>query len=113
MNSERERPRTISRIWVRTALSLVLVLVAGISTGQAAQRHQPRHETEIGICFASPDKLVHLIGAGEVVQCLRRGFAKRFPRAVQTRKDFPDGNQAILFTLHGLFPCSSDKTGEN
>ena len=40
----------------------------GSVPGQAAQRHQPRHETEIGVRFAGPDKLVHLIGLGEVVQ---------------------------------------------
>ena len=28
-----------------------------------------RHETEIGVRFAGPDKLVHLIGAGEVALC--------------------------------------------
>ena len=31
-----------------------------------------RHETQVGVRFAGPDKLVHLIEAGEVVQRLGR-----------------------------------------
>ena len=34
---------------------------------QGAQRHRPRHEAEIGVRFASRNKLVHLIEAGVVV----------------------------------------------
>ena len=44
--------------------ALVLFAVAGVGAGQAAQRHHPRHETEIGFRFAGRDKLVHLIGIG-------------------------------------------------
>ena len=39
----------------------------GLVAGQAAQRHQPHHEAKIGVRFAGRDKLVHLIGLGEVV----------------------------------------------
>ena len=58
----------------------VLKLVAGVAAGQAAQRHRPRHETKIGVRFAGPDKLIHLVEAGEVVQRLGRGFADLFHR---------------------------------
>ena len=54
---------------------LVLKPVAGVGAGQGAQRHHPRHEAQIGVRFAGLDKLVHLIGLGEVVQRLGRGFA--------------------------------------
>ena len=86
------------------------MLVAGVGAGQAAQRHQPRHETEIGGRFAGRDKLVHLVGLGEVVERLGRGVADRLHRAVQIGDDFTDRNQprrvdAACFIL----PCSSDK----
>ena len=58
---------------------------------------------QIGVRFAGPDKLVHLIEAGEVVQRLGRGFADLFHRPAQAGADFPDGNQPVSFTLHGLF----------
>ena len=45
---------------------LVLQPAAGVGAGQGAERHQPRHEAEIGVRFAGPDQLVHLIEAGEV-----------------------------------------------
>ena len=51
----------------RTVLPLVLEPVTGVGAGQAAQRHQPRHEAQIGVRFAGPDQLVHLVGQGEVV----------------------------------------------
>ena len=50
---------------VRAVDALVLVLVAGVGAGQAAQHHHPCHEAEIGVRFAGSDKLVHLIGNGE------------------------------------------------
>ncbi len=59
-------------------------MVAGVGAGQAAQRQQPRHEAEIGVRFAAPDKLVHLIGLGEVVQRLGRCFAEFFQWKVVT-----------------------------
>ena len=36
-------------------------------TAAAAQRHRAAHETEIGVRFAGRDKLVYLVGLGEVV----------------------------------------------
>ena len=42
----------------------------GVGTGQAAQHHQPRHEAQIGVRFAGRNKLVHLVGLGEVVERL-------------------------------------------
>ena len=56
----------------RSGLAPILKRVARVRPGQAAQRHQPRHETEIGVRFAGPDKLVDLIEAGEVVSGLGR-----------------------------------------
>ena len=52
---------------VRAVDALVLEAVAGVGAGQGAQRHRPRHEAESRVRFAGPDKLVHLIEAGEVV----------------------------------------------
>ena len=46
--------------------ALVLVPVPGIRAGQAAQHHHSRHESEVGVRFAGRNKLVHLIGLGEV-----------------------------------------------
>ena len=66
------------------------------------ERHHTRHEAEIGVRFAGCDKLVHLIGLGEVVQRLGRGFAERLYRAAQAADDFTDRNQAVSFTLHGF-----------
>ena len=54
--------------------------VAGVGAGQAAQRQQPRHETEIGVRFAGPDQLVDLIGEGEAPP-RRWGFAERLDGA--------------------------------
>ena len=68
---------------VRAVNALVLVAVAGVAPGQRAQRHRAAHETEIGVRFAGRDKLVHLVGLGEVVACLGRGVADRLDRAAQ------------------------------
>ena len=57
-------------VW--SVLTLVLMPVTGIGAGQAAQRQQPRHEAEIGVCFTGPDKLAHLIESCEVVAGLGR-----------------------------------------
>ena len=46
---------------VRAVDALVLKPVAGVGAGKGAQRQQPRHEAEIGVRFAGPDKLVHLV----------------------------------------------------
>ena len=79
----------------------------GLIRGRRAQRHQPRHEAEIGVRFAGRNKLVHLVEAGEVVQRLRRGVADRLHRPVQTRYDFRNGNQAAVLTLHAfILPCA-------
>ena len=55
-------------------------LVAGVSAGQRAQRHHPRHESHFGVRFTGPDKLVQLIEVGEVAVCRRRGY-ERLDRA--------------------------------
>ena len=86
----------------RAVDALVLVSVAGVGAGQAAQRQQPRHEAEIGVRLASRDQLVHLIEAGEAPP-RRWGFAERLDRAGQIGDDFSDGNQAVSFRLHGPF----------
>ena len=53
--------------------------------------------------FAGRDKLVHLVGLGEVVARLGRGVADRLDRPVQIGDDFTDRNQLAALTLHGLF----------
>ena len=67
------------------------------------ERHHPGHETEIGIRFAGPNQLVHLIGLGEVVPRLGRGVADRLDRPVQPTEDLTNGNQPASFTLHGFY----------
>ena len=76
---------------------------AGVAAGQTAQGHHPRLKTEIGVRFAGRDKLVHLIGLGEVVARLGRSFAERFHRTAQIGQGFTDRNQAVSFTRHALF----------
>ena len=51
--------------------------VAWVGSGQGAQRHHPRHEASLGVRFAGPDELAHLIGNGEASPRLGRGFADR------------------------------------
>ena len=58
---------------IRTIDALVLKPIAGVGARQAAQRHQPRHESHVGFRFASLDKLVRLIEACEVMQRLGQG----------------------------------------
>ena len=50
-----------------------------------------------------PDKLVYLIGLGEVVARLGRSFTDRLDRPVQIGDDFTDRNQLAALTLHSLF----------
>ena len=79
---------------IRAVGALIPNPVAGVGAGQAAQRHHPRHETEIGVRFAGRNKQVHLIGLGEVVPRLGRGFADRWHRRViQAGDDLADWNQ--------------------
>ena len=80
---------------MRAVDALVKESGAGVGARQAAQRHHPRHETQIGIRFAGPDKLIHLVEAGVMVQRLGRGFADRFHRPIEAAEDFPDGNQVF------------------
>ena len=60
---------------------LVLFAVAGVGAGQRAERHRPPHEAPVGVRFAGADKLVHLIGKGEVVPRLGRGVVGCLDRA--------------------------------
>ena len=46
--------------------------------------------------FAGPDKLVHLIGLGEVVARLGRGFAERLDGAAHTGEGITDRNQSVF-----------------
>ena len=39
-------------------------VVAGVGAGQGAQRHHPRHETQIGGGFAGLNQLVYLVSLG-------------------------------------------------
>ena len=59
--------------------------------------------SESGVRFAGRDKLVHLVGLGEVVERLGRGVADRLDGARQIGQGGGDGNQPVSFTLHGLF----------
>ena len=86
---------------VGTVDALVLVAVAGVGAGQGAQRHRPRHEAEIGVRFAGPDKLVHLVGLGEAPPRRWWGFAERLDGAAHTGQGITDRNQAVSFRLHG------------
>ena len=55
-------------------------------------------------------KLIHLIGAGEVALCRRRGY-ERLDRAGQIGQGFRNGNQLDALTLHSfILPRSPDKT---
>ena len=57
----------------------------------------------IGVRFAGRDKLVHLIGLGEVVPRLGRGIADRFHRAAHTGEGITNRNQPVSFVLHGFY----------
>ena len=48
-----------------------------------AQYQQPRHEASIRVRFAGGNKLMHLVGLGEVVKRLGRGIADRLHRPGQ------------------------------
>ena len=76
--------------------------VAGVGAGQGAQHHHPGHEAFLGVRFAGPDKLVHLIGLGEVPPCRWWDFAERLDRAGQIGQGFGNGNQLASFALHGF-----------
>ena len=62
----------------------------------------PRLKAEIGVGLADRHQPVHLIGKGEVVPCLGRGFADRPYRPIQAGENFGGGNQPVSFTLHGF-----------
>ena len=68
--------------------------VTGVGAGQAAQRQQARHEAQIGAREAGPNQLVHLIEAGEMVQCLGRGVAD--PDSGQAEGNFGEGNEVKM-----------------
>ena len=77
---------------------------AGVAPWQKPwKRHHSRHEAPVRVRFAGPDKLVHLVEAGEVVERLGRGVADRLDRPVQIGDDFTDRNQLVAFKLHGSF----------
>ena len=86
---------------VRTIHPLILILVAGGASGQGTQRHRSRHKAQIGVRFASPDKLVHLIGKGEAPPRRWWGFAER-RHVIQAGDNFTDRNQLTALTLHGF-----------
>ena len=57
--------------------------------------------TQIGVRFTGVDKLVHLIGLGEVVKRLGRGLTEHIHRPVlQVAEKIINGSHAISFTLH-------------
>ena len=82
--------------------ALVFFAVARVGAGQAAQRHRSRHEAEVGVRFAGPDKLVHLIGKGEAAPRLGRGVADR-RHVIQAGDGITDRNQPAALTMHALF----------
>ena len=63
-----------------------------------AERHRASHETEIGVRFAGPNQLVHLIGNGEAPPRLGRDVADRLHRAAHTGEGITDRNQTVSFT---------------
>ena len=73
-------------------------LVRGREQSAIVRAMKPR----AGVRFTGPDKLVHLIGNGEVVPRLGRVVAERLRRA-QIADGITDRNQLAAFTLHGLF----------
>ena len=81
------------------------------NTNELKIRHQPRHESEIGVRFAGRDKLVHLIGAGEVALCRGRGY-ERLGGTGQVGQGFGNGNQLAALTLHSLV-SSRDRIAPN
>ena len=83
-------------------------LVRGREHSAISRAMKPRS----AIRFAGRNKLVHLIGLGEVVQRLGRGFAERLHRTIQIGQGITDRTQLAAFALHGfILPCASDKTG--
>ena len=98
---------------VRPVDAPVFFPVAGVGAWHLPH-HQPRHEAQIGVRFAGPDKLVYLIESGEVVERLRRGFADRGHRPAQVGENFANGNQAVALTLHGFtFPQNPNSPEPN
>ena len=68
---------------------LVLQPAARVGAGQGTQCHQPRHEAEIGVRFAGPDQLVHLIEAGEVAPRLGEDARSAFTSPSRAGKSPP------------------------
>ena len=68
------------------------------SISRATALNSP-HETEVGVRFTGPDKLVHLVGLGEVVPRLGRCVADHLYRPVQAGEGFSNGNEAVFGSL--------------
>ena len=88
----------------------ILKPVAGVGAGQAAQRHHPRHEPQIGIRLTGLDKLVHLVGLGEVVPRLGRGVWIAFTGPPR----LPEASPAVtnpfrLRAMARILSCPSDR----
>ena len=60
--------------------------------------YHPRHEPRVGVRFTGRDKLVHLIGKGEVALRLERSFADHWRRSTgEIGQDFTHGNPTVVF----------------
>ena len=79
-----------------------MVLVVGLLRGREHSAIVRAMKAESGVRFAGRDKLVHLVGLGEVVERLRRGVADRGHRPIQAGDDFSNRNQLAAFALHGF-----------
>ena len=80
--------------------------VAGVGARQRAQRHQPRHETPVGVRFAGLDKLIHLVAW--VKWCRTWGEASRIACTGPSRslKTSPIGTKPSRLLFMGfIFPC--------
>ena len=107
-----DRLPALTTEFVRAVDALVLDPVAGVGAGQATQRHQPRHEAHVGVRFAGRNKLVHLVGLGEVVPRLGRGGVDRLHRPIQATGGFTGGtNPFRLRAMACILSCPSDKRG--
>ena len=90
---------------VGAVAQLVLNPVSGVGAGQGTQSHHPRQEPRIGVRFTGRDKLVHLIGKGEVAPCLERSVADRRRRSTgEIGQDFTRRSPPVVFRFCQVEP---------
>ena len=87
---------------IRAITPDVFFPVAWVGARQGAQRHQPRHEPEIGLRFAGLDELRHLAQRGEVVPRPRGHGAPAPLDARQPYGHLTDRHEPAAFLLHAF-----------